>query len=119
MEADEERDLVRRCQDGSEAAFAELVKTFEPLVWGAIWRTTADRARGEDLALEVFLRIYRGIRRFRGDSRLSTWIFRIVINVCAETRGMSEKTLEAQFDDLPADRKESFAMRDRAFADLE
>jgi RNA polymerase sigma-70 factor (ECF subfamily) len=47
-----------------------------------IARTVQDRSRAEDLAQDVFLRVHRGLPYFRGEARLSTWIYRIVANVC-------------------------------------
>ncbi len=77
-------DLVARCRAGSDRAFAELVDRYKNLVFGVISQTVADKSRVEDYAQEVFVRIHRGLSSFRGDARLSTWIYRIVRNVCAE-----------------------------------
>jgi RNA polymerase sigma-70 factor (ECF subfamily) len=85
----EEQDLVRRCQGGDERAFAELVTRYQNLVFALVLRTVQDRSRAEDLAQEVFLRVYRGLPYFRGEAKLSTWIFRIVVNLCSQERGRS------------------------------
>jgi RNA polymerase sigma-70 factor (ECF subfamily) len=79
--------LIERCRTGDDIAFGELVERYKHLVYGMVWRLTSDRSRTEDLAQEVFLKIYRGLPYFRGEARLSTWIFRIVSNVCAQDRG--------------------------------
>src|SRR5438093_5854120 len=60
----------------------KLVETYERLVFALIARTVQDPSRAEDLAQDVFLRIHRGLPYFRGEARLSTWIYRIVVNVC-------------------------------------
>jgi RNA polymerase sigma-70 factor (ECF subfamily) len=83
----DERDLIRRCQRGDEAAFRELVDRYKNLVFGLMAGATTDRGRAEELSQEVFLRVYRGLPYFRGDARLSTWIFRIVGNLAADERG--------------------------------
>jgi hypothetical protein len=72
-------DLVRRCQGGSDEAFAELVDRYRRLVFGIIARTVGDSSRAEDLAQDVFLRIHRGLPYFRGKARVSTWIYRIAM----------------------------------------
>src|SRR5262247_2015413 len=82
MEAVNERELVERCRSGDERAFQELIDRYKDLVFALIARTVQDRSRAEDLAQEVFLRIHRGLPYFRGEARLSTWIYRIVANVC-------------------------------------
>jgi RNA polymerase sigma-70 factor (ECF subfamily) len=80
----DERDLVRRCRRGDEAAFRELVDRYKNLVYGLMAGAMTDRARAEELSQEVFLRVYRGLPYFRGDARLATWIFRIVGNLVAD-----------------------------------
>jgi RNA polymerase sigma-70 factor (ECF subfamily) len=84
MQPINERELVERCRSGDERAFQELVERFKDLVFALIARTIQDRSRAEDLAQDVFLRIHRGLPYFRGEARLSTWIYRIVANVCLQ-----------------------------------
>jgi len=83
----DERSLIERCRTGDDIAFGELVDRYKHLVYGMVWRLTNDRSQTDDLAQEVFLKVYRGLPYFRGEARLSTWIFRIVSNVCSEARG--------------------------------
>src|SRR4029077_17739523 len=84
MEPVNERELGERCRRGDEGAFEELVEGYKNLVFALIARTVQDRTRAEDLAQEGFLRIHRGLPYFRGEARLSTWIYRIVANVCVQ-----------------------------------
>ena len=114
-----DEDLVARCKDGSDEAFAELVRRYRNLVFGLIVRTVGDRQRAEDLSQEVFLRVYRGLPYFRGAARLSTWLYRIVINVCLQDRS-SPARLDVTLDDQHAqqldprgDSTASFELRDR------
>jgi RNA polymerase sigma-70 factor (ECF subfamily) len=85
MEFDE-RELIERCRLGDDTAFAELVDRYKDLVFGLIYRMVPDRGQADDLSQEVFLKVHRGLPYFRGEARLSTWIFRIVQNVCAQAR---------------------------------
>jgi RNA polymerase sigma-70 factor, ECF subfamily len=87
MEPVNERALVERCRSGDESAFQELVDRYKGLVFALIARTVQDRSRAEDLAQEVFLRVHRGLPYFRGEARLSTWMYRIVANVCVQEPG--------------------------------
>src|SRR5437899_7260712 len=84
MEDVHERELVERCRSGDEHAFQELVDCYKDLVFALIARTVQDRSRAEDLAQDVFMRIHRGLPYFRGEARLSTWIYRVVANVCLQ-----------------------------------
>ena len=84
MDPATERALVERCRAGDDDAFRELVDRYKDLVFALIARTVQDRGRAEDLAQDVFLRVHRGLPYFRGEARLSTWIYRIVANVCVQ-----------------------------------
>lgn len=114
----DERALVERCRAGDDAAFAELVDRYKNLVYAMVGRMVPDRALADDLAQEVFLKIHRGLPYFRGDARLSTWIYRIVSNVCVEAR--SRRAPDLPLDDDRFDRRPHEAGRpDTAFAELE
>ena len=118
MEVDE-RELIERCRAGDDTAFSELVDRYKDLVYGLIHRMIADRSAADDLAQEVFLKVHRGIPYFRGEARLSTWIFRIVQNVCvqARSRRAPDESLDGRGDaDRPA---RQFGSRDGAFAAIE
>src|SRR6266849_2801738 len=84
MQPVNEQQLVERCRRGDEGAFQELVNRYKDLVFALIARTMQDRSRAEDVAQDVFLRVHRGLPYFRGEARLSTWIYRIVMNVCLQ-----------------------------------
>src|SRR5438045_6796971 len=116
MDPVHERELVERCRRGDEGAFQELVDRYKNLVFALIVRTVPDRSRAEDLAQDVFLRIHRGLPYFRGEARLSTWIYRIVINVCSQEKSQTRTSIS--FDD-PESHLPAPAVVDRRFADLE
>jgi len=86
MSGSPEHELIARCRKGDEAAFRELVDQFKGLVFALISRSVANRNQAEDLSQEVFLRVYRGLPYFRGESRLTTWIYRITINLLSQQR---------------------------------
>jgi RNA polymerase sigma-70 factor (ECF subfamily) len=72
--------LVARCADRDEAACAEVVAAHERMVYSLAFHLLGDREEALDLSQEVFLRVFRTISSFRGQSALRTWIFRIVVN---------------------------------------
>jgi len=72
--------LIERCLAGDETANAELVLEHHRLVLGLATHLLGDREEALDLSQEVFLRVFRTLHRFRGQSALRTWIFRIVVN---------------------------------------
>jgi RNA polymerase sigma-70 factor (ECF subfamily) len=115
----DERELIERCRTGDDTAFAELVDRYKDLVYGLIYRMVRDRGLADDLAQDVFLKVHRGLPYFRGEARLSTWIFRIVQNVCVQAR--SSRRPDVPLDDGGVgDRPlRQFGSEDRAFESLE
>jgi RNA polymerase sigma-70 factor (ECF subfamily) len=77
----EETRLIDRLVARDEAAFNALVRTYERRVFALIVRMIGNRAEAEDLAQEVFVQVFKAIGSFRGESKLSTWIYRIAINL--------------------------------------
>lgn len=65
---------------GDARAFARIVRAHEDMVFDLAFRLLGDEAEAEDLAQEVFAAVYRSLSSFKGESRLSTWMFRIVKN---------------------------------------
>jgi RNA polymerase sigma-70 factor (ECF subfamily) len=111
-----ERDLVARCRQGDESAFGELVERYSPMVT-ALAARLVDAQRADDVAQEVFLRIHRGLGYFRGDAKLSTWIYRIVANVAYEARGR-ERPQDLSLDDTTRPAVQ-YGGEDRQFSDVE
>jgi RNA polymerase sigma-70 factor (ECF subfamily) len=114
MDAASELELVARCREGDERAFRELVDRYKGLVFALVARSVRDPGRAEEVAQDVFVRVYRGLPSFRGDARVSTWIYRITLNVLlAERRPPPTEPLEGT-GEVPRE----FGARDRAFDEL-
>jgi RNA polymerase sigma-70 factor (ECF subfamily) len=77
----DEAELIRRCRADERAAQDELYHRFRRQVAGNLYRVLGDRTDLDDLVQEVFVIAFRGLDRFRGDARLSTWLYRICVNV--------------------------------------
>jgi RNA polymerase sigma-70 factor (ECF subfamily) len=73
-------DWVRRVQGGETEAFEVLVRRHEKPIFNLLYRWLGDYEEAADAAQEVFLSAYRSIRKFRGDSKFSTWLYRIAVN---------------------------------------
>ncbi len=72
--------LIQRCAAGDEAAFAELVAEHQRMVVQLAMNLLGDRDEALDLSQDVFIRVFRTIGQFRGQSALRTWIYRIAVN---------------------------------------
>jgi RNA polymerase sigma-70 factor (ECF subfamily) len=74
--------LVARARDGDDAAFDELVDRHADHVWGICLRYFGNPHDAEDAFQAAFLACYRGLRSFRGQAQLSTWLYRVATNAC-------------------------------------
>jgi RNA polymerase sigma-70 factor (ECF subfamily) len=77
-----ERILIRRLKEHDERAFTEFVKAYQNQIYNLIFRMLGNRQEAEDVAQEVFVTVFKNIGTFRGDCRLSTWLYRIATNHC-------------------------------------
>jgi RNA polymerase sigma-70 factor (ECF subfamily) len=77
----EER-FIERLRARDERAFNELVLAYQERVFGLVLRMLGQRSEAEDMAQEVFVQVFKAIDQFRGDAKLSTWIYRIAVNLC-------------------------------------
>jgi RNA polymerase sigma-70 factor (ECF subfamily) len=77
-----DRELIERLKRRDEGAFNTFVLRYQERVFRLLLRMLGDRAEAEDLAQEVFISIFKAIEGFRGDSQLSTWVYRVAANHC-------------------------------------
>ena len=84
MTREEEIVLLRRAQKDDVDAFEQLVRAHEKTVYNLALRTLGSREDAEDAAQEVFVKAYTSLKSFRGESRLSVWLYRITNNVCID-----------------------------------
>jgi RNA polymerase sigma-70 factor (ECF subfamily) len=118
MKLTSEHELVERCRQGDETAFRELVDQYKNMVFGLIGRSVPNRSRAEELAQDVFLKVHRGLPYFRGESKLSTWIYRIVINALSQERPELAARSIDDVDDADDRPRHQPAADDRALGDL-
>ncbi len=78
---DAEQDLVRRCRAGKRDAHEDFYRRYRRQVAATLYRVMNGRDEIEDLTQEVFIIAFRGLDKFRGDARVSTWLYRICVNV--------------------------------------
>src|ERR1700722_3960238 len=81
---EEERELVRLSQEGSDSAFEQLVRRHQQHVFNLVEGMLCRTKDVEDVAQQVFLKAYRGIRKFDQRAAFSTWVYRIAVNECKD-----------------------------------
>jgi RNA polymerase sigma-70 factor, ECF subfamily len=130
-EGGESPELLGRLRAGDPGAFEALVRTYQHRVFGIALRMLGRPADAEEVAQEVFLRVYRGIGDFRGDAKLSTWLYTIASRLCLNRLGSSQGRLLRDGDTAlasvasggpdpagAAERAELAAALERSIADL-
>jgi RNA polymerase sigma-70 factor (ECF subfamily) len=111
----DEQDLVAELKAGSEPAFAMLIAQYSHPVYSLIARNLRDPADAADVTQEVFVKVFRNISGFCGDSSLRTWIYRIALNEASNQRRWwnrhkrQELTIDAQHEN---DEGETFSLAD-------
>jgi RNA polymerase sigma-70 factor (ECF subfamily) len=79
---EDESALIRRAQGGDRAAFDALIRLYDQHVLRLVLKVVQSADEARDLYQEAFLKIYRSLKRFRFESQFSTWLYRVVMNVC-------------------------------------
>jgi RNA polymerase sigma factor (sigma-70 family) len=76
----DDRLLVKQAQEGDLAAYDQLVKRYQERIYATLYHMTANHEDAHDLAQEAFIKAYRALKSFKGDSSFFTWVYRIAVN---------------------------------------
>jgi RNA polymerase sigma-70 factor (ECF subfamily) len=95
---DNEKKLIDEILSGNQAAFERLVNKYERLVAHIVYKMIPASEEFEDICQEVFIKVYKSLKTYRGDARLSTWIGRITYNRCIDY--LNRKKIPIIEDDL-------------------
>lgn len=101
-------DLIAQCLAGDSSAFDPLVERYERRVFAVCYRYTLNREDAKDLTQDTFVRAYRALRSFRGDSAFPTWLHRIAVNACLSYKtSPSQKRPMEELDETATDPRPS------------
>ncbi len=128
-EEDEDARLMERVGAGDKAAFATLFDRYQGPVVRFAWRFVGSRGRAEELAQEIFFKLYRSAKSYRPSAKFKTFLFRVATNHCLDVRRLSlialllcggahAQTAEEHFNALPEARREELRERMRTFKTL-
>lgn len=92
-------DLVAAAKDGDRSAFDELVRRTYAETYTLAYRMTGNDDDARDVTQEAYLRAFRGLKRFRGDARFTTWMYRITANCAATHMGKRRKHRHEELDE--------------------
>lgn len=124
LAAASDRQIVAWAQDGTEAAFRELVRRYQRPVFSLVYRMVRDREIAEDLAQETFIKVLNAIDSYRPEHKFSSWIFKIANNAAIDHLRRREPdllSLEGAPDAVSVERQEATALqvRDRGESPLD
>jgi RNA polymerase sigma-70 factor (ECF subfamily) len=91
---EDDREAILACQRGEREAFDRLVERYQRDVYRLCFRYVNNHHDASDMAQEVFLKAYRALAKFRGDSSFSTWLYRIAVNTCLNFRAARKAPTE-------------------------
>ncbi|NWF91152.1 MAG: sigma-70 family RNA polymerase sigma factor [Ignavibacteriaceae bacterium] len=91
--------LVEETRAGSETAFREIVERYHAMTFAVVRGILGDRSDVEDVIQEVFIKVYKGLGSFRGDAKLSSWIYQIARNE-ALNKARKPGAAETPIDDV-------------------
>ena len=91
--------FLDRLRAGDAPAFEELVMTYQHRVFGVALRMLGNRAEAEEVAQEAFVRAHRALGDFRGDAKLSTWLYAITSRLCLNRLASGERRMARQGED--------------------
>lgn len=106
---EEEREAILACQRGEREAFDRLVERYQRDVYRLCYRYVNNHEDANDMAQEAFIRAYRAMGRFRGDSSFSTWLYRIAVNTCLNFRAARRPERDELPESLPDGRESAAA----------
>ena len=98
-EQDQESSWVSASQRGDSQAFNHIVLKWEKTVYNVAVRMLEDREEAAEATQDVFMLAFKNIRRFRNDSRFSTWLYRIVLNHCLSRKRQRPRGIHLSLDD--------------------
>ena len=90
-------DLVNRAAEGDHAAFHLLVERHRAMVYRVAYQFAGNHHDAEDIAQEVFIKVYRSLDRFRQDAQLTSWMYRIAMNACIDHKRRHSAAAAAPF----------------------
>jgi len=91
MEFDSDNALVKRARDGDFAAFERLFERHRQLVYRFAYQMASRRDDAEDIVQEAFVRAYQNLAKYRDEAKFTTWLLRIVTNLCTDMARMSQR----------------------------
>jgi RNA polymerase sigma-70 factor (ECF subfamily) len=99
---DVEAAVIDRARRGDQEAFAAVIEHYDPGLRSLAYRLLGDRERMDDALQEAYVKAFRALPRFRGDSKLGTWLYRIAYNACLDELARSRRVVHVPLEEAEA-----------------
>ncbi len=96
----DEKEIIKKIKKGDTNAFREIIQTYKRVVYNHSYTYLRNQQDAEDATQEIFLNVYNNIKSFRGESKISTWIYRITVNVCKNKIKQLQRQRAPIMDDI-------------------
>jgi RNA polymerase sigma-70 factor, ECF subfamily len=93
-------DVVERARRGDQEAFAAVIRHYDPGLRALAYRLLGDRDLMDDALQEAYVKAFRALPRFRGHSKLGTWLYRIVYNACLDELKRPSRRQDVPYEDI-------------------
>lgn len=117
MKANMEID-IKRLKEGNEDEYERFYKLYINRIYTVIYRVVGNEADAEDIAMDVMMKVYDNIDRFRGDAKLSSWVYRIAYNQAISFLRKQKKTISIGISDHPYEDKHISYLEKKETADF-
>jgi RNA polymerase sigma-70 factor, ECF subfamily len=95
----EDSELVRSCLEGNVDDFRGLVEKYQQRIYMVVYGIVLNREEARDLTQEVFLKAYRSLEKFKGNSQFYTWLYRIAFNLSLDAKRKIANRVQVEYDD--------------------
>ncbi|MFZ5626554.1 MAG: RNA polymerase sigma factor [Bacillota bacterium] len=92
-------ELLARSQKGDKEAFARLAEHYQPYVWRVAWRLMGNREDAEDLAQEIWMKVFLQLPGFKGEAAFTTWLYRVAANTCKDALRRRSRQQETAWEE--------------------
>jgi RNA polymerase sigma-70 factor (ECF subfamily) len=107
-----DRELISKAKQGDQYAFEQLVYRYDRSVLSIAMRFVNDPDEAKDIYQEVFIRVFKGLKKFEFRSEFSTWIFRITTNVCLTHKSRSKEQMKVSFNNELINEDDDFMFKE-------
>tara|TARA_B100000949_G_scaffold197805_1_gene184045 strand:- start:12974 stop:13552 length:579 start_codon:yes stop_codon:yes gene_type:complete len=101
MLTNKEKQLISEMRKGNTRAFSDLVDSYKDMVFTLSVRMLGNREEAEEVSQDVFIKVFKSLQNFKGDSKLSTWVYRIAYNTCLDRiRKIKKKRIHTDLEHI-------------------